>query len=102
MGADGIPKDLLVKFRRALEQAEADSGVEKVLMVDVLSEPLSQIDGVGAGDPIHLHLDQDLLPDQALTLLASKISLMPIFRSNRVKRKGHALGLLSPSVQHRM
>jgi len=60
--ADGVPKALLVKFRETLKQAEADSGVEKVLMVDVLSEPLSDISGVGAGDPIHLHIDEDLLP----------------------------------------
>merc|ERR1719210_2102793 len=60
--ADGIPTSLLEKFRRALETVEAESGVEKVLMVDVLSEPLSKISGVGAGDPIHLHIDEDLLP----------------------------------------
>jgi len=60
--ANGVPKALLVKFRQVLEQAEAESGVEKVLMVDVLSEPLSKISGVGAGDPIHLHIDEDLLP----------------------------------------
>ena len=60
--ADGIPTSLLEKFRRALETVEAESGVEKVLMVDDLSEPLSKISGVGAGDPIHLHLAEDLLP----------------------------------------
>ena len=65
--AAGIPKGLLVKFRAALEQAEADSGVEKVLMVDALSEPLSEISGVGAGNPVHLHIDEDLLPDEAIT-----------------------------------
>merc|ERR1711971_1222541 len=74
--ADGIPKGLLVKFRWALEQAEVESGVEKVLMVDELSEPLSQISGVGAGNPIHLHLDQDLLPvDEALTAAGIKQKL---------------------------
>merc|ERR1712179_411638 len=60
--------DYLVKFRAALEQAEADSGVEKVLMVDALSEPLSEISGVGAGNPVHLHIDEDLLPDEAITV----------------------------------
>merc|ERR1712088_1030867 len=74
--ADGIPKALLVKFRWALEQAEAESGVEKVLMVDVLSEPLSQISGVGAGNPIHLHLDQDPLPvNEPLTAAGIKQKL---------------------------
>merc|ERR1712173_486234 len=34
--ADGIPTSLLEKFRRALETVEAESGVEKVLMVDDL------------------------------------------------------------------
>jgi len=86
--ADGIPKDLLVKFRRALEQAEADSGVEKVLMVDVLSEPLSQIDGVGAGDPIHLHLDQDLLPDQALTATGIKDKLDAYIQKQPCEEEG--------------
>jgi len=73
--ADGIPKGLLVKFREALEQAEADSGVEKVLMVDVLPEPLSKISGVGAGDPVHLHIDQDLLPDETITAAGIKTKL---------------------------
>jgi len=84
--ADGIPTSLLEKFRRALETVEAESGVEKVLMVDdlsklllnediglgrwakVMEQELARLDtawkisGVGAGDPIHLHLGEDLLP----------------------------------------
>merc|ERR1712192_132669 len=56
--------------------AEVETGVEKVLMVDELSEPLSQISGVGAGNPIHLHLDQDLLPvNEALTAAGIKQNL---------------------------
>ena len=86
--ANGIPKDLLVKFRQELEQAEADSGVEKVLMVDVLSEPLSQIDGVGAGDPIHLHIDQDLLPDQDLTAAGIKEKLDAYIQKQPCEEEG--------------
>merc|ERR1711970_1589884 len=87
--ADGIPKGLLVKFREALEQAEAESGVEKVLMVDVLSEPLSQISGVGAGNPIHLHLDQDLLPvNEALTAAGIKKKLDDYIQKQPCEEEG--------------
>ena len=87
--ADGIPKGLLVKFRWALEQAEAESGVEKVLMVDVLSEPLSQISGVGAGNPIHLHLDQDLLPvNEALTAAGIKKKLDDYIQKQPCEEEG--------------
>jgi len=87
--ADGIPKGLLVKFRWALEQAEAESGVEKVLMVDVLSEPLSQISGVGAGNPIHLHLDQDLLPvNEPLTAAGIKKKLDDYIQKQPCEEEG--------------
>merc|ERR1712088_859863 len=86
--ADGIPKGLLVKFREALEQAEADSGVEKVLMVDVLPEPLSKISGVGAGDPVHLHIDQDLLPDETITAAGIKTKLDEFIEKQPCEEEG--------------
>jgi len=86
--AGGIPKGLLVKFRAVLEQAEADSGVEKVLMVDVLSEPLSKISGVGAGDPVHLHIDEDLLPDEAITAQGIKTKLDDFIKKQPCEGEG--------------
>merc|ERR1711994_581878 len=61
--ADGIPSSLLEKFRRALETVEAESGVEKVLMVDDLSEPMLKMLMPGtvvceAGEELGLTLDQ--------------------------------------------
>jgi hypothetical protein len=88
--AGGIPKGLLVKFRAALEQAEADSGVEKVLMVDALSEPLSKISGVGAGDPIHLLLDEDLLPDEFITAAGIKTNLDAFIKKQPCEEEGCA------------
>jgi hypothetical protein len=88
--AGGIPNGLLVKFRAALEQAEADSGVEKVLMVDALSEPFSKISGVGAGDPIHLLLDEDLLPDEVITAAGIKTNLDAFIKKQPCEEEGCA------------
>merc|ERR1711953_754727 len=86
--ADGIPSTLLEKFRRALEAVEAESGVEKVLMVDDLPEPLSKISGVGAGDPIHLHIDQDLLPDETITAAGIKTKLDEFIEKQPCEEEG--------------
>jgi len=87
--ATSIPKDLLVKFRTMLEEAEANSGVEKVLIVDELSESLSKIDGVGAGNPVHLHFADDLLPvNEELTAAGVKTKLDAFIASQPCEDEG--------------
>jgi hypothetical protein len=62
--------------------------IEKVLMVDVLSEPLSKISGVGAGDPVNLHIDEDLLPDEAITAQGIKTRLDDFIKKQPCEGEG--------------
>merc|ERR1711887_469612 len=72
-----------------LTNEEVQDELVNVLMVDVLSEPLSQISGVGAGNPIHLHLDQDLLPvNEALTAAGIKKKLDDYIQKQPCEEEG--------------
>jgi len=65
------------------------SGVEKVLIVDELSESLSKIDGVGAGNPVHLHFADDLLPvNEELTAAGVKTKLDAFIASQPCEDEG--------------
>lgn len=69
-----VPKNVLDSFRAVLEVEEEQSGVPKVLVAkDDWTLAGGDYVGVGAGDPLHLALSEDLLQEEGKDVTADSL-----------------------------
>lgn len=79
-GAGTVPEALLANFRTLLDDAEAETTIAKVLVTEDSGWALAEKEeeegakygGVGAGNPVHLILTEDLLGSETPTALGIK------------------------------